>query len=63
MKELSRPTLHKIGLSDYCRFISIEDMESPLSIFEEIVGNFQPSIIDTIALGLEGELKTEIFNS
>ena len=63
MAELSRPTFHKIGLSDYSRFIAIEDLESLLSKVEEFVGHFQPSIIDTVALGLEGELETETFNS
>jgi len=53
LKELSRPTFRKIGLNDYCEFISIEDLESLLNKIENLAGHIQPSILDTIAIGLK----------
>lgn len=55
LSELSRPTFRRIGLSDYCEFISIEDLESLLSKIENLSGHVQPSILDTVALGLPDE--------
>jgi len=53
--ELTRPTFHKIGLSEYCKFIPIEDLQQLLSRVEGFEGHVQPSIIDTIAVGFEEE--------
>lgn len=51
-QEVDRPTFRKIGLSDYCRFISIEDLED---LSEKITGlaGITPSVLDNIALQLE----------
>ncbi|MDP1623165.1 MAG: hypothetical protein Q8M08_12595 [Bacteroidales bacterium] len=56
LSELSMPTFRKIGLNDYCEFISIEDLEELLKKVENLSGHIQPSILDTIALGLEEEI-------
>ncbi len=58
LSELSRPTFRKIGLSDYCRFISIEALENTISDIErsklgKIPGTVQPQIVDIIAAGLD----------
>ena len=53
LSELSRPTFRKIGLNDYCEFISIEDLDELLSKIENLSGHIHPSILDTIAVGLE----------
>ena len=51
-QEVDRPTFRKIGLSDYCRFISIEDLED---LSEKVAGlaGITPSVLDNIALQLE----------
>lgn len=53
LNELSRPTFRKIGLNDYCEFISIEKLEELLKKIENLSGHIQPSILDTISIGLE----------
>ena len=53
MAELARPTFQKIGLSDFCRFISIEDLESLLMKVGDLQGHVQPSILDTAAIEFE----------
>ncbi|MGO9530600.1 MAG: hypothetical protein ACLP3B_05405 [Syntrophobacteraceae bacterium] len=58
MEELSRPTFQKIGLSDYCRFISIEELESLLSKVESLSGHVSPSIVDTISIALENDFES-----
>jgi len=55
LRELARPTFRKIGLNDYCEFLSIEDLESLLKKIENLTGHIQPTILDTIAIGLEEE--------
>jgi hypothetical protein len=55
LTELSRPTFRKIGLNDYCEFISIEDLENLLGKIETFAGHVQPSILDNIAIGFEDE--------
>ncbi len=55
LSELSRPTFRKIGLNDYCEFISIEDLEALLAKIENYAGYIQPSILNTIAKGLDDE--------
>jgi len=59
LSELSRPTFRKIGLNDYCEFISIEDLENLLSKIETFAGHVHPSILDNIATGLEDEILNE----
>jgi len=53
MSELSRPTFRKIGLSEYCRFISTEDLAGLFERVKDFGGHVQPSILDKIAIPLE----------
>lgn len=53
LSELSRPTFRKIGLNDYCEFISIEDLEALVESIEKLAGHVQPTILSTISVGLE----------
>lgn len=55
MGELARPTFRKIGLSEYCRFISTEDLTDLITKVKGFGGHVQPSILDTIAVPLEEE--------
>ena len=55
LSELARPTFRKIGLNDYCEFISIDDLEDLLNKIEKLAGHIQPSILDTIAVGLDDD--------
>lgn len=57
MAELSRPTFQKIGLSEYCKFIPIEEIEKLLAKIQDLGGHVQPSIIDTIAIEVEEEIE------
>ncbi len=56
MAELSRPTFRKIGLSDYCKFISVEELNSLLRRVEGLKGHVQPTILDTVAIEVEEEI-------
>ncbi len=51
-QEVDRPTFRKIGLSDYCRFISIEDLEDLSEKIANLAG-IAPAVLDNIALQLE----------
>jgi hypothetical protein len=53
--ELTRPTFQKIGLNEYCRFISMEDLQDLLSRVEGFEGHVQPTIVEKIAVGFEEE--------
>jgi len=55
--ELSRPTFRKIGLSDYCRFISLEDLEGLANKVGDLQG-IQPSVLNSIALQLDDEAES-----
>lgn len=55
LSELSRPTFRKIGLSDYCRFIAIEDLEELVAKVVDLQG-IQPVVLNSIALQLEDEI-------
>src|SRR3989442_367904 len=57
MAELARPTFEKIGLSEYCRSIAAEDLETLYSKVADLEGHVQPSIVDRIAVELEDELE------
>lgn len=52
MSELGRPTFRKIGLSDYCRFIAIEDLEGLVAKVGDLQG-IQPTVLNNIALQVE----------
>ena len=54
ISELGRPTFRKIGLSDYCRFIAIEDLEDLVAKVGELQG-IQPTVLNNIAIQLEEE--------
>jgi hypothetical protein len=55
MSELGRPTFRKIGLDDYCRFISTEALGDLVKKAKGIGGHMQPSVLDSIAEALEEE--------
>jgi len=55
LSELGRPTFRKIGLSEYCRYISSEDLSDLIAKVKGFGGHIQPSILDTIAIPLEDE--------
>lgn len=57
LEELGRPTFKKIGLSDYCRFISIETLQALLSKVEGLRGHVQPTIVNTIAVDAGEQVK------
>jgi hypothetical protein len=56
MRELSRPIFRKIGLSEYCRFISTEDLANLIEKVKGFGGHIQPSILDKIAIPLEEDI-------
>jgi len=60
MAELSRPTFRKIGLSDFCRFVPIEEIDKLLCRVEGLEGHVQPTILDTIAIEVEEEIDESI---
>jgi len=60
LAELGRPTFQKIGLSEFCRFISSEDLESLVEKVKGFQGHVQPSILDAISMGLEEPIKSEL---
>jgi len=51
--ELVRPTFQKIGLSEYCRFIAIEDLDRLLQKVQGFEGHLQPTVVDTVAIDFE----------
>lgn len=55
LSELGRPTFRKIGLSEYCRYISSEDLSELIAKVKGFGGHIQPSILDKIAISLEDE--------
>jgi hypothetical protein len=55
LAELARPTFRKIGLSEYCRYISSEDLSELIARVKGFGGYIQPSILDTVAIPLEDE--------
>lgn len=60
MSELARPTFQKIGLSEFCRFIPLDDIGKLLTKIEDLQGYVQPSIIDTIAIALEEDEESSL---
>jgi hypothetical protein len=59
LAELSRPTFRKIGLSEYCRYISSEDLSELIARVKGLGGHIHPTILDTIAIPLEDETDEE----
>jgi len=55
LQELSRPTFQRIGLSEYCRYVSCEDLSQLLQQVKGLEGSIKPSVIDSIAIELEVE--------
>ena len=60
MEEIGRPTFRKIGLNEYCRFISAENLDSLLSKVEGLEGDVKPSILDRIAVEREDNLDSTL---
>lgn len=60
MDELSRPTFRKIGLSEFCRFVSLEDLESLVERVKDLQGHVNPSILDAIAIELEKPIQSAL---
>lgn len=52
LRELARPTFRRIGLSDICRFVAIDDLAALLRKLDGLKGFVQPEIIDTVAIAL-----------
>lgn len=55
LAEMTRPAFRKIGLSEYCRFIPTENLDSLLAKVEDLRGHVEPSAIDSIAIEPESE--------
>ena len=53
LRELARPTFSKLGLSEYCKFVSSEKLEDLAKRVGGLTGHIQPTIVDTIAVALE----------
>jgi hypothetical protein len=58
--EINRPTFQKIGLNEYCKFITIEDLENLIAKVDGMHGHVQPSIVDTIAIENENEIQDSL---
>jgi hypothetical protein len=56
MSELARPTFRKIGLSDYCRFVSTEDLYGLIGKVKGLEGHIQPSVLEAVAVELQSEV-------
>jgi hypothetical protein len=59
LRELSRPTFRKIGLSDYCRFVSTESLRELIDKVKDLRGCVQPTVLDRIAVEMEEETLEE----
>ena len=44
---------------EYCRYISTEDLDELIERVKGFGGHIQPSILDTVALGIDDEEDTE----
>lgn len=60
MRELARPTFRRIGLADVCRVIAIEELEDLARRVSALKGHVHPSLILTIAQGLEEEFQSAL---
>lgn len=56
MRELARPTFQKIGLSEYCRFLPSEKLDSLFQQVQHLGGHVHPTVLNTIAVELESDL-------
>jgi hypothetical protein len=56
--EINRPTFQSIGLAEYCRFVSTEDLEGLLKKVTDLSGFVNPSVIESIAVPLEAQVGT-----
>jgi hypothetical protein len=56
MNELRRPTFRKIGLSDYCRFVCLKDLEDLLKRVSSLAGHVRTTVLDTIAVDVPDDL-------
>jgi hypothetical protein len=53
LAELTRPTFQKIGLNEFCKFISIESLLELLKKVKGLEGHVQTSILNTLAVEVE----------
>ncbi len=60
MGEILRPTFRKIGLSEFCKYISIEDLSGLQTKIEGLSGYIQPSIVNSIALSPEEDFQSSL---
>jgi hypothetical protein len=60
LRELARPTFRRIGLSDICRFVALDDLVALLKKLEGLKGFVQPEIIDTIAIALPEQTESAL---
>jgi hypothetical protein len=49
LRELARPTFRRVGLTDTCKFVAVEDLEALLERTTGMKGHIQPSIVESIA--------------
>jgi len=54
-KEIERPTFRRVGLYDYCKFISIDKLEGITRQAKMFAGHLQPSIIEKYTIGFDDE--------
>lgn len=59
LAELGRPTFRRIGLSEFCRFVSTEDLADVAAKVQDLVGHVNYTILDTIAVAAE-ELPSDL---
>jgi hypothetical protein len=52
LTEMGRPTFQRIGLSDICRFVSIEELQRLTEKVKGLGGHINPSIIESVAVAL-----------
>jgi hypothetical protein len=60
LDELSRPTFQKIGLSEFCQFLPLEELNSLLSKVDGMAGYIHPSIVDSVAISLPDSLASAL---
>jgi hypothetical protein len=53
LRELARPTFRKIGLSEYCRYVSAEDLHELLQKVKDLGGSVQSNVIERISTELD----------
>ena len=60
LRELARPTFRRIGLSDICRFVALDDLSALVKKVEGPKGFVHPEIIETVAIALPEQSQTAL---